>query len=122
MGVHWFKGLSAARRFGAAVRLQDHGRLDEAREALLRLNEWMDTLPITESLQLMTTRLMSLVHLAQVEMALGRHEEARNALRRWLSEWEGMTSELPRARGIPVLAKWEAWVTATLTRLNEPRC
>jgi len=120
MGWAWIDGISAARRFGAAVRLQDAGRLAEAKAALLVLGNWFEGREATGSVQLLSARLMSLVHLAEVAKQLGERSLALGAVRQWIAVWEGAVSRMPSLGKVEALAKWEAWAKSSLADLEEP--
>jgi adenylylsulfate kinase-like enzyme len=119
--MKWLDALSAAGRFGAAVRLQDSGRLEEAKRHLLELSKWFEARELRDSPQLMSTRLMGLVHLAEVAKTLGDASVAEKALSQWLSEWQRLTDRAPELRSVEVLAKWEVWVKASLEQMEKEK-
>ncbi len=119
MAWQWLEGLSAGSRLGAAIRLQRAGRLEDAKRALLALSDWFDERQLRTTPSLLGTRLMALVHLAEVAKQLGEANLFAMALQRWLLEWKRATTESPELRRVEVLAKWEGWVNANLPQ-TEP--
>ena len=121
MPFTWIRAMSAARRFGAAVRLQKSGRIKEARDAFVALNSWLEKDAPANSLAILSTRFMSLAHLAQVAAQLGDRDLATQSLEQWLATWAAATAVTPQLRSVAVLGKWEAWVTATLRTYQDHR-
>lgn len=119
MAGDWWTTLRASSRFGRAVRLQKKGRLQEARQALLALDEWCDQRQEVASPPFLSVRMMVLIHLAQAARELGDHSLSRASLEKWLREHQRIVS-LPALGPTGELSRWEAWVKASLASESGP--
>lgn len=115
-------GLRASRRFGKAVKKQEAGRLTEAYRELLELDGWFDSRPKGRVHQppVLSIRLMTLVHLAEVAEALGDRTAIKAALQKWLSEYGSACAVESVWCQDELMLRWEKWVRGKLGELQNP--
>jgi ACS family tartrate transporter-like MFS transporter len=107
-----------ARRRGRARRLEEMGRLEEARAALVDLRRMLARPTSVRVPAIWTTRLFTLAHLADVAWRLGDRALAREALTEWIWVHDQAVKEHPALRELPEVEEWERWVRDFRTRLG----
>lgn len=110
--------LRGSRRFGKAVRKQEAGKLREAFDAFSELDRWFDSRTPLYWPPFMITRLMTLIHLAEVARALSDKPTAEASLLKWLSEYHSACLTDAFWRTDSDMQRWETWVR---TNLDESR-
>ncbi len=116
-------GLRASRRFGKAVRKQEANRLTDAYRELVELDGWFDSRARQQvhAPPLMSVRLMTLVHLAEVAEALGEKRAMEAALQKWLSEYGSVCVVESAWSQDELMQRWEKWVRAKLQSQSPAR-
>jgi ACS family tartrate transporter-like MFS transporter len=109
----WYSG-----RRRRARRLENMGRLEEARVLLLELRRDLARPTSVRVPAIWTTRLFTLAHLADVGWRLGDRVLARECLTEWIWVHDQAVKEHPALGELAEVTEWERWVRDFRARLG----